>query len=343
MPIPYKAEFFDRNFNCTLFSVIGEPEIKMDYLTLDKTSITLRNPTSVAEISRGWYCQITQGKTVIFQGTVASVSQSRNATTVQLLPLIAMFDVQLYKDRTTYSKKNLEGWIAQVLTENFINSGDSVQNIPGFSVTAKTSTDGIALNLVDNIHDFWDDIAKKAIENAKIVISCRFDPQSKTIAAEVTSYAKQSEITIEADLPNVIDQQFHLRDDWGSTNKCIVINQDKESEQQTFYATDYAAPTNCRIEYVTVSSGETFADVAKDKSEELLKKSEFDNLIELQFRANDALVPDISIGHPGRIIKNGTVYHTVLTGFTRKSGRKTLIFGGVRVDLTKILKLKGAI
>ena len=55
------------------------------------------------------------------------------------------------------------------------------------------------------------------------------------------------------------------------------------------------------------------------------------------------MIPDISIGQPVRILRNGTVYHTVLTGYILGSGNKTLIFGGIRTDLTKILKLKGAI
>lgn len=338
--IPYRAEFFDRQLNYQLFTVIDEPEIKMDYLTLDKTSITL---PFIVNVSRGWYCQIMRGAETLLQGTVASVSQSKGSTSVQIAPMVALFETPVYKNRTTYSKTGLEGWIAEILTENFRNSGDSVQDIYDFSATSATSTSGIALNLEDNVHDFWTDIAKKAIENAKVVIECSFDPQSKTVNAVVKSYADTPEITLEADLPNVINQNFTLRDDTGSTNKCIIVNQNNESEQAVFYSEDYAAPTVRRIEFVTVETGKTFTETAKDKAEEILKKSDFDNLIELQYRIEDPIVPEIKIGQPCRIIKNGTVYHSVLTGHHEKSGMKTLIFGGVRVDFTKILKLKGAI
>lgn len=336
----YKAEFFDRNFNFKFFSDISEPEIKIDYLTLDKSVITL---PLIADILRGWFCHVTYGKNIVFQGTVASVNQSKNTTVIQLSPMMSLFDVQVYKDRNTYSKTNLEGWIARIITENFINSGDNIQNITGLAVTASTVTNGIALNLKDNIHELWKDIAKKAIENAKITISCSFDPQNRTVNVEIKSHANQSEITIEADLQNVTGQNFTLRDDWGSTNKCVIINQDNESEQAVYYASDYTAPTVCKIQTVSVESGKIFAEVAKDKADEILTKSDFDNLIELQFRSSDKIIPGIEIGQPCRIIKNGTVYHTVLTGITQKSGFKTLIFGGVRIDLTKILKLKGVI
>lgn len=338
--IHYKAEFFDRNFDFKFFSVISEPEIKTDYLTLDKSTITL---PLVADISRGWFCHVTYGKNVVFQGTVASINQSKNTTVIQLSPMMSLFDIQIYKDRSTYSKADIEGWIAGIITETFINSGDNIQNVTGLTVTADTHTNGVALNLEDNIHELWKDIAIKAIENAKITISCGFDPQNRVVSTEIKSHSNQAEITIEADLPNVINQNFTLRDDWGSTNKCVIINQDDESEQAVYYASDYSAPTVCKIQTVSVESGKTFAQTAKDKADDILKKSDFDNLIELQFRSSDKIIPEMEIGQPCRIIKNGTVYHTVLTGITQKSGLKTLIFGGVRIDLTKILRLKGAI
>lgn len=339
---PFRAEFFDRQINYRFFVVIDEPEIKMDYLTLDKTAVTL---PGLCNISRGWFCRIVRGKDTIFQGTVASVTQSKNTTEVQLSPMVALFDTQVYKDRTTYNdtKTNLEGWIAGILRENFLNSGDSVQNLCGFSVSAPTTTNGVALNLEDNIHDFWNDIAKKAIENAKIVISCSFDPADKTVSAVVKSHAADTEITLEADLPNVVDQNFTIRDGSDSTNKCVIINQADESQKATYTLSDYTAPTICRIETVTVPTGKTFQEIAKDRADEILRKSDFDNFIELQYRAEDALVPEIKIGQPVRILKNSKEYHTVLTGYSQKAGFKTLTFGGIRIDLTKIMKLKGAI
>lgn len=341
MQIPFKAEFFDRNYNFMMFSVIPEPEIVIDYFTLDKSSISI---PGLPTISRGWYCVISQGTTVIYQGTVASITQDKSVTKVQLLPLIAMFDIQVYRDRTTYKNTNLEQWIAEIIYETFVLSDDAVQNIPGMNLMIDSDgTNGIALNLVDNIYELWTDIARKAIEGGKIAISCTMNPQQKQFNIIIKSFANTAEITLEADLPNVISSNFTLRDDWGSVNKCLIINKEKESEQATFYADDYAAPTVRRIEMVQVGDDETFSEVAKNKASELLKKSDFDNLIELQYRADDKIVPDMEIGQPCRIIKNGVTYHSVLTGITQKAGQKTLVFGGIRIDLTKILKLKGAL
>lgn len=341
--IPYRVEFFDRQLNYRFFSVVEQPEIKMDYLTLDKTSLAL---SSSVEVNRGWFCRVLHGPEELYQGIVSSVTQSKISTTVALSPMVALFNTQIYKDRTTYNKTNLEGWIAGILTENFsIHNGldGIVENLQGFIVTAQTSTNGIALGLEDNIHNFWNDISKKAIEKAKIVIECSFNPQSKTVGAIVKSYSGANEITLEADLPNVIDQNFTLNDRGSSPNKCLIINQDNEANRTIILSNDYDVPTVMSVEKVTVESGKTFASVASERASEIFKSSEFDNLIELQYREDDLIVPQIKIGQPCRIIKGEKIFHTVLTGITLKNGTKTLIFGGVRVDLTKILKLKGAI
>ncbi len=340
----YKAEFFDRNFNFTFFSVIAAPEIVFDYLTLDKTSIIL---PGVADISRGWYCHLTQGAHVVYQGFVSGVDTDRSTTTVHLSPLIALFEFEFFYNRKNYNnnKTDLEGWLRSAILHVFAAS-DSVQNIPGLNVLVPTHTDGVDLNLKDNIHAFWD-LARKAIESAKIAISCEFDPMDKTITAVIRNMSAMNELTIEADLQNVTEQKFTLRDTWGSVNKVIIYNADNLSQSQTFTASDYAAPVVQRIAEVTVEEGETFANVAREKSAELMRKADFENLIELTFRANDGIIPDMQIGQPVRILKDGKTYHSILTGTTRKNtengGFVTLIFGGVRVDLTKRLKLKGAL
>ena len=83
--------------------------------------------------------------------------------------------------------------------------------------------------------------------------------------------------------------------------------------------------------------------VAREKAAELMRKADNDNLIELTFRTTDRIIPDISIGQPVRVLKAGKEYHSVLTGFTVKGGQKSYILGGVRVNLSARLKLKGAI
>ena len=336
----YKAEFFDRAFNFVFWSKIPEPEIMFDYLTLDKTSIII---PAVVDISRGWYCHITRGADVAYQGIVSGIDEGKASMTVQLSPLISLFDFQFYYKRKDYNdnKTDVEGWLRTAILEAFAGD-DTVQNIPGPALTGATHTDGVDMNLKDNIHDLWD-LARKIIQNNKIAIACDFDPQAKTITAVIRNHSAESELTIEADLDNISDQKFTLRDDWGSVNKVIIYNAGTISRTQTFYADDYAPPVVQRVAEVDPGLGETFATAARVKAAELMRKSDADNLIELTFRATDRIIPDIGIGQPCRILKAGKEYHSVLTGFSVKDGKKTYVFGGVRVDLSKRLKLKGAI
>lgn len=338
----YKAEFFDRNFNFIFFSVIPEPEIIFDYLTLDKTSIVI---PSVADISRGWYCHITQESSAaaVYQGFVSGVDTGKSTTTVKLSPLVALFDFQFFYNRKTYNdnKTDVEGWFRSAILGAFAGA-DAVQNIPGLTVTAATHTDGVDMNLKDNVHDLWD-LARKVIQNSRIAIACDFSPQEKTINVVIENHSSEGEITLEADLPNISEQKFTIRDDWGDVNKVIIYNAKDPTQFQTFYASDYAAPTVQRVAEVTVEEGETFANAARTKSAELMRKSDADNLIELSFRTADKMIPEIETGRRVRILKNGKEYHSVLTGYAQKGGTKTYIFGGIRIDLSKRLKLKGTI
>ena len=278
-----------------------------------------------------------------YQGIVSGIDEGKASMTVQLSPLISLFDFQFYYNRKNYNdnKTDVEGWLRTAILGAFAGD-DTVQNIPGLTVTAATHTDGVDMNLKDNIHDLWD-LARKIIQNNKIAIACDFDPQAKTITAVIRNHSAESELTIEADLDNISDKKFTLRDDWGSVNKVIIYNAGIISRTQTFYADDYAPPVVQRVAEVDPGAGETFATAARVKAAELMRKSDADNLIELTFRVKDKIIPEIGIGRRVRILKAGKEYHSVLTGYTVKNGRKTYIFGGVRVDITKRLKLKGAI
>ena len=107
---------------------------------------------------------------MVYQGFVSGVDTGESTTTVQLSPLIALFDFEFYYNRKTYNanKTDVEGWFRSAILGAFAGS-DTVQNRPGLSVTALTHTDGVDLNLKDIIHAFWD-LARKAMQNYKIAM-----------------------------------------------------------------------------------------------------------------------------------------------------------------------------
>ena len=71
--------------------------------------------------------------------------------------------------------------------------------------------------------------------------------------------------------------------------------------------------------------------------------TKFKNVIELSFMATDSMINPLTmnISQIVEIIKDGKSYNSVLTGREIKNGLVKLIFGMIRLDLTKILNMKG--
>ena len=83
----------------------------------------------------------------------------------------------------------------------------------------------------------------------------------------------------------------------------------------------------------------TFAKMADSEAAEVFGSIEYNNLIELEMLNDDSLVNPYSmeVGQVVNVISDGASYNSILTG--RKIGQTTtLIFGTVRLDLTKRLK-----
>lgn len=334
MQIPHKAEFFDPQINYMCMSPIPAPNINYDYLTIAKTTLTI---PKIMDIQRGWYAHVTQGTTVIYQGIVTSVEQSKNITKVTCKPLLSLFDVQAYQDRTLIYSVSIEQFIKTIIDNLYVNTTDNVQKIPGLTVTARTTTNGVKLNLKDNIHNLHD-ILIKSLEIAHIIVDVTLYPQNKSIDVVIANYSEYPIKTIESDLNNIISRDFVLRDDYGIVNKVVIINEDNEAEQAVYYADDYAPPSVWEIDYISVSDDETFADKAAETAAEALAKKDFDNLIEISVKQDDKIINNMSIGQKCKIIKNKTVYTSVLTGYEIKNNIITYIFGSIRMDLTKILE-----
>ena len=67
--------------------------------------------------------------------------------------------------------------------------------------------------------------------------------------------------------------------------------------------------------------------------------SQYKNLIELAYDIDDALVnpADLIIGEPVTVVHDGSTYPSILSGYEQSEGMMRLIFGVVRIELTKKL------
>ena len=104
-------------------------------------------------------------------------------------------------------------------------------------------------------------------------------------------------------------------------------------KQSAAYATEYAAYKAANL-----------TAIVNGYARGLFSNAKYKNLIELTLTKDDSLIMPLRlpISRPVNIIHNGVTYSSILTGYSiLKNGLCKLIFGLIRVELTKILNMKG--
>lgn len=328
MPTRYRIEVFTRGYVFRDWAVIEDPEISYDYLTLDPTEL---HAPKLVKAQRGDYLCISNG----YQGIITGVEYGRTTTTLTVKPLLSLLDVSVYYDRNNIYSMNLEAFLGALITATYIDNPDPDQNIPGMTVNIQTGTTDGRLSLVDNIQNIYT-CTTKALTKYSVVVDLLLDPQRRTLSANIRKILKPAR-TIESDLPNILDRSFTLRDSYGAVNKFVAVNKRDETQQQAFYASGYAPPPVWTTEYI---DDDDFGTAAANRAADVFTPQEFNNLIELTVTTGDRLVHDYGVGDAVQIIKDGVAYPSVMTGYTLKGNVVKLIFGAVRIDLTKILMIE---
>lgn len=242
MPTQYKLEIFRRDFSFRSFSPIHAPYVSMDYLTLEKTTIQVVRASAV----KGDYAHITNGAgEVIYQGIVDDVETKKDGTTLTIKPLLAIFDCDVYFDRT--NSVNLESFLTGIITEHFIENEDQLQNVPGMLVTATTTTQG-RLNLKDNIHSFYE-IITKCLTSYGVVVQMLLIPHKKNLLVTVGKIP--TTMVIEADLAGIIEKSVIIGDSYGQLNKTTIINRNNESQRISYYLHEDGSISNIKKDRIT--------------------------------------------------------------------------------------------
>ena len=338
MPTPYKIEVFDREIDYRSHTAIGSETFNFDYLTLKKTIIEI----PIIEAIKGDYVHVTDiYGNVKYQGTIADVEEERSTVKLSFIPLLSLFDRKVYYDRTYLATGTLEGFIAQIITNEFISNSDTLQNITGLSVQTLTSTYGTSLDLESNVGELYS-IITGALSAYGIVVTVELKPQSKQLEVKIGK-PSTTVVNVEADLDNCIERKFVIGDSYGAVNKMILINQDDEEEQVTYYlhtdgtvsTTDEnrVTPVFCTTVYIP---SRDFEEKAEEKAVQTLTPQQYDNLIELTYRKDDRLldIENMDVGTLANIYSGGNTYKSLLTGYEKSEYLAKLLFGIVRVDLT---------
>jgi len=350
---PYDVDFFDRDWSFVHHTAVDSVEFSEDYLSPETNELTILYSPLPALYQ---YILIRRNSEEYF-GIVTAVTESKESLLqISYKPFLSLFDERIMYDTDDQGTGTLEAALAGIIRDTWINNSDTVQNIPGLTVTTSSSTSRWGFNLKsdkENMHhtavNFLKVFIIQALSKYRVRIKVTPDPQAKTITLDIGKVSTSVRY-IEADLPNVISRNIVIKKTDDKVNKLTVYNTEDYSQTRTYYLhTDgsYSRTNTDRIIPVV----REIAQTAPERSGDTIKKSfavmadaeaadcfaiEYDNLIELEVMHGDTLIqPElIEIGQVVAVISEGKAYNSMLTG-RQVEDTTLLIFGSIRLDLTK--------
>lgn len=352
----YKVEIFDRDFVLRSHTNVTSVDYSEDYLSPEANAIVLNK----IEASVGDYIWITN-ELYKFFGVVSAVSsESEDLLTISYKSFLTEFDTSILFDTSIQGDKGsqtLENYIANTLHQTFGYNTDASMNIPHMTIRSSSSTSKWSLGLQSDeeyshycIANLLKHIIIPAFERYSIAILVEPDISAKDIIVTV-GVSNASIVTIEADLPNVVKKYVTVRQNDNFVNKVVVYNSENYIDKVVYYRHPdgtfsildanrivpvvqemYAVAPTYEDEVIV----ETFAEKALDQAIDAFSVVEYNNLIELTMPIDDPLNKPmgLKIGQVANIISDDKQYQSILSGKT-VSNTVTLVFGIVRVDLTK--------
>ena len=349
---PYNVEIFDREFNLIQHYNIENTEYSFDYLSDTENSISIPFNENV---EKGNYIRIVNNEREYF-GYISSlvIDESVNGFySVGFMPFMSLFNENILFDISTQGTGDLETALGDYITENWIENTDTQQNIFGLSVETISDTadwtffvtneDGLSYQIVNFM-----DLIKEALVKYQVALFVHPNFTTKKINIQIGKKTV-SRFWIEADLPTVLHKSIIINQTDSDINKLVVYNAEDLETKIVYYLhpdgsynttnSDRIVPVKCETVSASAPSGGTFADGAQEAADSQFGNRTYNNLIEITVMNDDDLVKisELEIGRLVNVISNGVTYPSILTGYDKKD-TTTLIFGTIRVELTKILK-----
>lgn len=352
---PFNVEIFDRQFNLIQHYNVGAIDYNYDYLSTVENSILIEFNENV---EKGDYIRIVNNTDSYF-GFISSIAVNeaiQGFSEIRFKPFIALFDAPIMFDTTLQgSGTSLEQAIADIITAYWINNTDASENIYGLEVQMLSTTSNWGFHITSDqkglnkaIINFMTSIIRRSLTKYQVGLYAEPDFTNKKIVVSIGVKALNT-FYIEADLPNVIEKSIIVNETTEDMNKLFIYDQADLVTNVIYYKhpdgsydtrdEDRITPVIYGITSVAVSEGDTFADVAEDAANKQFDVDTYSNLIEITVQNEDEIVmpQSLTIGQIVNVISNGTSYSSILTGVER-SNKTKLIFGTIRLDLTKIIK-----
>ena len=346
---PYNVEIFTQDFEMVGNTNVNEVTYKEDYLSSDGNTVTV---LALPGVKKQDYIRISRGSEE-YAGIVTEIGygtdKSKKLQTISYKPLMELLNTDVL------GQGSMEQFICDRIREMFITNEDEMQNIRGLSVTAATATKDWSLHITPsdkgghhNIVNLIDSVIIPAMEKYSILVKTKLDIQNREVQITV-GRAAAGIITIESDLPNIIKKSVTIKQVSADVNKLIIYDAENYANTRIYYLhpdlgydtkdRDRIVPVVCEMQAVSHEEGSSFESAAISAAHNKFANLSYSNLIELTMMNGDALVKpeEMEFGQVADIISDGRSYRSILTG--RERGKNTkLVFGTVRLDLTKILR-----
>ena len=354
---PYNVEIFKQDFRMVGNTNIDEVKYKEDYLSSDINTLTI---VPIKGISKQDYIRISRGNEE-YAGIITEIAEgtdsSKNLVEISYKPFMELFDTDILFDINLQGVGTLENFICDRIKETFIENEDKNQNIKGLSVTAWSETLDWYFHITPAqsgghycIVNLMDSVIIPALEKYSIVVDVKLDIQNRLLNVYVGRINREK-IVIEADLPNVIKKSLTIKSVSQDVNKLILYDATSDYKDKKVYYLhksdlgydtkdeDRIVPVICEMKALEHDENTTFESMAQNEARNKFSNLSYSNLIELTMLNGDSLIKpkELSFGQVVSIISNKEMYTSILTGKEISKTTK-LIFGTVRIDLTKILR-----
>lgn len=342
----FKVEFFNKNFDYVGSHEIGDFDFEYDYLSLSNNEINVLSTTD-CEIGNIIYIS-SMNTSESYIGIVTSIELKKGVKRVKFKTFLECLDVKVIYDEPV----EIETWISNKLLETYVNNEDAFQKMPIRPVILSRTEGTLETDEEEPLFVNLYEMVEQALRKYQITLNFGLDLKEQRIICNIGKVQDPIKV-IEADLPNIIDSEITVKtNDENAINKLIIFNAGENSAgEQAIYCrhTDGTIDTDLENDRITPvifdcvsieTTSEEFEQKALEKAEADLAQDKLDNLIEITVTENDYLVePDMyKIGQEVEVISEGKSFNSILTGIKYKKGQKTLIFGAIRLELTKILK-----
>lgn len=344
----YNIELFTKDLSYISSFQLSTLNTDFDYLSPDEDSISI--PLDIiCNVGNLIVIRSLIDRKIIYIGIITTINETKLKKTVKYKPMLTLFDVSVVVgNQGTF----VERWIEDKINETYISNPDELQNMPVLKVKVDTETFG-TIDTEEYIVNLLDEIGY-VLKKYNILVTFDIDFDKKKIIVQIRQN-KAAMRVIEADLPNILSKTIEVKSSVtaDTLNKLTIMNTGEEGHGEiiTYYklvsgeitvdpdAEGRITPVIFDIKTIEAKP-EEFLEKALENATKELAEDDYNNLIELTVEEDDELIhPSMyEVGQKVFVLSNNKQYVSYYTGYKLSSGKLTMIFGSIRLELTKKLK-----